>query len=468
MLPFPISGDHNLNSEDGTEQVFNVSRIIVHGGYNTITNDNDIALVRLSEKATIDDYVNTVCLPEARRILQTGTRCRITGWGATREHGTASNILMEAEVPVVPRNVCTHEQVYGSKITKNMMCAGFQNGGVDSCQGDSGGPFQCRSSGDRSQWVLHGVTSWGRGCGRQLRYGVYAVVKNYLFWIKLVTITSKPKPTVPPIPGSVPPVPPIPGSVRPKPPIPGSHIIPPLPDSTHPEPPLPGSHVKPPLPGSVHPVPPVPESVKPQPPVNPGITSGTAINPPRPVPPIPLIPPRGKISPGPSLPNIPHAATSNSNLGPGHSNSVHSLSSHLHSHHVPLSTGRRPQSVSSWLRMLEQTSGANSVSRTGHHSETASQKQGQSSLKEHSKGAHISSVENEGSKNKQTIDSQIQKLKSKGTVLPDVKPTGSVSENQQGAASAVRRPSGVMKVKPLVKWTILTILFCIMHLTIIS
>ena len=149
-----------------------------------ITHDNDIALVKLAKKAFLNTFVNTLCLPTWGP--QIGSRCQIAGWGTTMEHGIASDILMKAEVPLVGREVCSHPEVYGSKITDNMMCAGYARGGIDTCQGDSGGPLHCQSKEDPGRWEIQGVASWGRGCGRQMKYGVYTVVGNYLQWIQCI------------------------------------------------------------------------------------------------------------------------------------------------------------------------------------------------------------------------------------------------------------------------------------------
>ena len=62
-----------------------------------------------------------------------------------------------------------------------MICAGYQNGGQDSCQGDSGGPFVCLENG---QPVVTGIVSFGIGCARGDKPGVYTYVPRYLNWIK--------------------------------------------------------------------------------------------------------------------------------------------------------------------------------------------------------------------------------------------------------------------------------------------
>ena len=179
-----LLGDQNLRADDGHEQVFNISEIIAHPRYNMVTYDNDVALVKLATAANLTDFVNTICLP--RSASWPGMRCMIAGWGATMEHGRASDVLLKAKVPIVDRSVCARADVYGSKITGNMICAGYAHGGIDTCQGDSGGPLHCQNKENPNIWEVQGIASWGRGCGRQLRYGVYTKVHNFAEWINCI------------------------------------------------------------------------------------------------------------------------------------------------------------------------------------------------------------------------------------------------------------------------------------------
>ena len=56
-------------------------------------------------------------------------------------------------------------------------------------QGDSGGPLVCRPDGGEA-WKLYGVTSWGEGCAKEQRPGIYTRVTRFLDWIE-TTITRK-------------------------------------------------------------------------------------------------------------------------------------------------------------------------------------------------------------------------------------------------------------------------------------
>lgn len=93
--------------------------------------------------------------------------------------GAFAQSLRQVALPLVSKARC--QKSYGrSRIDNSMLCAGLDEGGVDSCQGDSGGPLVCEFNG---RWFLEGVVSWGYGCADPGYYGIYAHVRHLKSWI---------------------------------------------------------------------------------------------------------------------------------------------------------------------------------------------------------------------------------------------------------------------------------------------
>ncbi|MGH0158145.1 UNVERIFIED_CONTAM: hypothetical protein FKN15_054436 [Acipenser sinensis] len=66
-------------------------------------------------------------------MFKPGMKCLIAGWGKVLEQGSVANILQEAEIPLITNEKC-QQQLPEYNITQRMMCAGYEQGGVDSCQ----------------------------------------------------------------------------------------------------------------------------------------------------------------------------------------------------------------------------------------------------------------------------------------------------------------------------------------------
>ncbi|XP_034392313.1 suppression of tumorigenicity 14b [Cyclopterus lumpus] len=160
-----------------------VKRIVAHSDYNTVTYDNDIAVMELDANVTLNQNIWPICLPSASYDFPAGREAWITGWGATREGGLAATILQKAEVRIINSTVC--KSLMDDTVTDRMLCAGVLKGGVDACQGDSGGPLSV--TGPSGRVFLAGVVSWGDGCARRNRPGVYTRVTKYRSWIRETT-----------------------------------------------------------------------------------------------------------------------------------------------------------------------------------------------------------------------------------------------------------------------------------------
>ena len=160
-----------------------VSRVVMHPDY-LLTNGYDISLLQLSQSST--KAPTQVAGAGERSIWTAGTMETIVGWGVTEEDGDRPQTLQEAQVPITTDAYCNG--AYGSDFDPaTMVCAGFPEGGVDTCQGDSGGPMFGRTSTGALRVV--GATSWGDGCARPGKPGVYARVGDETLrpWIASTT-----------------------------------------------------------------------------------------------------------------------------------------------------------------------------------------------------------------------------------------------------------------------------------------
>lgn len=152
-----------------------VKTIAVHPGWDPDTKQHDIAVLKLRRDASS----RPIQLPADGEPIRAGNRVVVSGWGATGEQGSVSPDLLKAELPVVDHAVCNAPESYAGRVKAGMFCAG--DGQTDSCQGDSGGPSAVISPGAAPRLV--GLVSWGDGCGRPLKYGVYTHVGTYLDWL---------------------------------------------------------------------------------------------------------------------------------------------------------------------------------------------------------------------------------------------------------------------------------------------
>lgn len=162
-----------------------IKKVIKHPKYKIPkSSSNDFALVQI---ATIDPEgpIKPVKLasPEFESDGHTseGITSTVYGWGYLREGSGVSNDLNKVEVPLVSNETANTPEAYDGEVDDTMIAAGYASGGKDSCQGDSGGPLVVFDQANDP--VLVGVVSWGEGCARPDKYGIYSRVSSAYQWI---------------------------------------------------------------------------------------------------------------------------------------------------------------------------------------------------------------------------------------------------------------------------------------------
>lgn len=183
-----VLGTVHLDTPNAGYEQIRSARIVIHPNYNASTEDNDIALIKLSAPSS---KAAVASLAASDADSAPGLSTTVIGWGGTvAQPGAPQSYptqLQEVDVPIVDNAIC-----YPGDVTENMICAGLAAGGKDSCQGDSGGPLVKPLTGD--QHMLTGIVSWGYGCAQAGAYGVYTKVSQYRSWIDSIINSVPPQP----------------------------------------------------------------------------------------------------------------------------------------------------------------------------------------------------------------------------------------------------------------------------------
>ncbi|CAG9860068.1 unnamed protein product [Phyllotreta striolata] len=185
-------GEYNVETQEDCEsmsgycapptQDFLIENVLVHPRYDARRFSNDIALIKLKGAANFNhENVQPICLPVDSDL--TARTAIVTGWGVT-EDGYKSEILQQANLPVVSLTDCRNLYRNFAPITPKQICAGGTNG-RDSCGGDSGGPLKSTGEINGSmRFVQYGIVSFGpRLCGAKGKPGIYTRVTSFMKWI---------------------------------------------------------------------------------------------------------------------------------------------------------------------------------------------------------------------------------------------------------------------------------------------
>ena len=113
--------------EQGLENIYSFSVLFISA-------NNDISLIKLKKPVTCNKKIQVACVTPNEPSED--AKCTVSGWGR-KSNGKTSKFLMKANVPIVLRSKC--KKWYSGVVTKNMLCAGFENKGA--CHHDSGGKY---------------------------------------------------------------------------------------------------------------------------------------------------------------------------------------------------------------------------------------------------------------------------------------------------------------------------------------
>ncbi|TMS20876.1 Sodium-dependent phosphate transport protein 2B [Larimichthys crocea] len=180
-----VLGEHSMSVQEGTEQIRDVLRIVVHPKWDIdfVADGNDLALLKLDKSPIMSDSVGVACLPEAGEIPAHGTPCYISGWGNLYTHGPMPDKLQQALLPVVEHSVCSRSDWWGINVQEHHDLRREETSYLDAMYGDSGGPLNCL--GQDGRWYVQGVTSFvsSRVCNEVKKPTVFTRTSAFTDWL---------------------------------------------------------------------------------------------------------------------------------------------------------------------------------------------------------------------------------------------------------------------------------------------
>lgn len=167
-----VVGSDDLFGRDGATKVPVAARWR-HPEYNGTVERHDIMLVKTKypTNATLVTLNTIDEMPRERQAVLA------IGFGHTEYGGVVSQGMQQVELEVISWDTC--EELLDVELNQStQICAGDLHGGKDTCNGDSGGPLLTKTN------IQVGITSFGIGCARPDKPGMYTKVSAYSKWIQ--------------------------------------------------------------------------------------------------------------------------------------------------------------------------------------------------------------------------------------------------------------------------------------------
>ena len=154
--------------------LYKIEKTIMHEKFDKDTLENDIALVKLTEKMTFSDKVKPIAL--SNEFIRGGVEAVVVGFGFVYPAGP----LLFLHTKTIANDECINGK---EPVPKSQICA-FKQKGHGPCFGDSGGPMAVGGK-------LIGIVSYGLGetCASD-RPDSYTRISEYIKWITNIMATN--------------------------------------------------------------------------------------------------------------------------------------------------------------------------------------------------------------------------------------------------------------------------------------
>lgn len=161
-------------SLDNQNQTHVIEKVTQHPDFDSVTNANDIALIRLQTPIQFSRLVQPISI--SAQWVEGDVPVTLSGWGQLTIVGPDPVTLRCVNLRTASNSYCTEFYEKGSKrVTENVICTRneFDRG---ACFGDSGSPLV----GDGG---VVGLVSWGTACAIGIP-DAFTRVSQYVDWIR--------------------------------------------------------------------------------------------------------------------------------------------------------------------------------------------------------------------------------------------------------------------------------------------
>ncbi|NXQ19701.1 ACRO protein, partial [Peucedramus taeniatus] len=170
-----VLGATDLAQPGPEAEVFQIKQLLKHRGYNEATAMNNIALLELDQPVECSDYIQLGCVPDSSLAVPELKTCYIAGWRNSPDSGLGPS-------PPAPAPSCSRAGDVDWEGAGERIQPGTAPDSSLLAQGDIGSPLVCKDNVEDNFWLV-GLASWGKGCARARRPGVFTSTQHFHTWI---------------------------------------------------------------------------------------------------------------------------------------------------------------------------------------------------------------------------------------------------------------------------------------------
>ncbi|XP_031805799.1 inactive serine protease 54 isoform X2 [Sarcophilus harrisii] len=155
-----LVGITDMNARRRTQPEYLITVILRHEGFNSMTMENNIALLKTYTAIEFNDQVQPICFPNRNLAPGILENCWVSGWIHTAANRKRMKMGVLRKLPVEEVWPCSLKRPWGTACY-----SAKEENNIFGCLGDPGNPVMCQAKETRL-WVLSGILDkGGASCG---------------------------------------------------------------------------------------------------------------------------------------------------------------------------------------------------------------------------------------------------------------------------------------------------------------